>query len=546
MNERVSRNRIILALLVFLVAFGAYVFVSASPAYAKGGWPETPDKTWATNGTVFDTALSDDGKTLYVAGRFSAVRENPPGQAGDKVGRKNLAAIDVATGEVIRTWKPEATGIVDSAGTDNSVVRAIEVENGKVYFGGGFADVNGEPRNNVAAVDAIDGSIIPGFDPEVVNTNDDPRVFTILTSDSKVYIGGKFNRIDGKWRQNLAALDPATGDYDRDWDPKATREVFDLEFASDEQTIFVIGRFGSLIGSDGTTEARKTVGRLYTDTGNVHPWAVPDGGIQTTSSGAQTGWEGLVTSDRLYAGFGDKGPNYAATFRLDNGNTGNRIWKRNVAGDVYSLALTPDGKRLFFGGHFGINRLRQTACGRPVQGIGALNPDNGQWLCDWIPPLQPEFTNGNGPWEMTVVGDNQLWVGGGFTHVSGVNQTNLARFTYDPNMAEQPSEDTVPEAPKADTTKPTISKVSPRRTIRNRTPNIRATVRDRNSELSKANIKLYVDGRRIGRFSYNRRTDRLSRTTTRRLSRGLHRVRIVAVDKSGNRAARGWRFRVTR
>ena len=101
---------------------------------------------------------------------------------------------------------------------------------------------------------------------------------------------------------------------------------------------------------------------------------------------------------------------------------------------MYSLALTPDGKRLFFGGHFGINRLRQEACGRPVQGIGALDPDNGKWLCDWLPPLQPEFSNGNGPWEMTMIGTDQLWAGGGFTHVSGVEQTNLARFTYDPEL----------------------------------------------------------------------------------------------------------------
>ena len=811
MSDRVSRNRIILAFLVFLVAFAAYVFVGTSPAFAKGGWPETPDKTWATNGTVFDTQLSEDGKTLYVAGKFTVVRENPPGESGDRVSRQNLAAIDVGTGEVIRSWKPVA------AGTD-SVVRTIGVANGKVYIGGSFAAVNGEPRNNVAAVDAADGSIVTGFDPEVAHTNVDvaPEVFTILASDSKVYVGGRFNRVDGKWRQNIAALDAVTGDLDGNWDPKANREVFDLKFASDKQTIFAIGRFGSIIGSDGVTENRNNVGRLYTDTGNVHPWTIPAGVIEDI----QTGWEAVVTPDRLYAGFGDKGPNYAAAFRLDNGDTGNQIWKRNVPGDVYSLALTPDGKRLFFGGHFGINRLRLTACGRPVQGVGALNPENGQWLCDWIPPLQPEYSNGNGPLDMTMIGDNQLWMGGGFTHVSGVNQTNLARFTYDPelktvnykpkvdldglqsggldatyydnmnftgssisrvdktvnfnfgngspdpsigpdtfsarytgqieapvsgqytfttrsddgvrlliegetvvdnwtdhgptndsgtitleagkrydinldfyengggaeiglrwqppgqsqtivpasnlfysgntgfsarfpgggpapvadqanldvfdaddlnmksakvtltnrpdgnseslsadtsgtsiaanydpatgvlgltggaskadyekvlrtvgydNTSQSPSADdrnvtflvndgydnssvaksvvnvVVPAAGQssdADITKPVISGVKPVGKIRDRTPTIRAKVRDRDSELRRANIRLYVDGRRIARFAYNQNTDLLSRTVRR--SKGLHRVKVVAVDKSGNKVIRNWQFRITR
>ena len=786
-------------------------FVSATPAHAQGGWPETPDETWATNGAVFDTALSDDEKTLYVAGNFTVVRENPPGQDGDRVGRQDLAAIDTTSGEVIRSWKPKTTG------TDNSVVRSIEVENGKVYFGGGFTEVNGEPRKNVAAVDAADGSLVSGFDPEVTHTNADvePRVFTILTSDSKVYIGGRFNRVDGKWRQNIAALDSTTGELDLGWDPKANREVFDLEFAADEQTVFAIGRFGKLIGSDGAEKTRKNVGRLHTDTGNLHPWTIPEGDIQTIVAGDptadQTGWEGIVTPNRLYAAFGDKGPNYAAAFKLDNGNTGNRIWKQNVVGDVYSLALTPDGKRLFFGGHFGINRHREYACGNmPVQGIGSLNPENGRWLCDWIPQLQPEFKNGYGPWEMTMIGNDQLWVSGGFTHVSGVEQTNLARFTYDPDLkplnqkprvdlngfrsggldaayfdttgsrisrvdktvnfdfgngspdpkidsdkfngrwkgqikapvsgkytfttrsddgvrlfvegetvidewvdqgptnnsgtvtleagkrydialdyyenrwgaearlswaypgqakqiipasnlfysggtgfsaefsangptpivnrsrlnvfdaddlnlkfatarltnrpdgnAESLSADTsgtptvanyypasgilriTGEASKADyekvlrtvsyentaqgtltenrkvtfrigdghaysnvarsiikpsqadTAKPAIWGVNPRGEIRDKTPTIRATIRDRDSELKKANIKLYLDGRQIKRFAYNQDRDRLSRTTGR-LSKGMHWVKIVAVDKSGNRAVKLWKFRVTR
>ena len=426
MGERVT-NRWIFLFLLAALAVVAQVFVFGHPAQAqaRGGWMEKPDATWATNGTVYDTALSEDGKTLYVGGKFTLVREKPPNEVGGKFAAGNLAAIDVSTGAVVRTWKPKVTA------ESGAVVRAVEVSGDRVYVGGSFTAVNGSPRLNLAAVDTASGATDPNLAPVVETADPTVRatVFTILVGDSKVYAGGDFSYVNGRYRGKLAAFDSATGAMDVAWDPAASREVFDLEFASDRQTIFAIGRFRSIVGADGVQEVRETVGRLDTATGNVDPWALPAGIVENP----QTAWEALVTPTRLYAGFGDKGPNYVASFRLDDGNVGTRLWKYNTVGDVYALAMTPDGSRLFFGGHFGINRLRQTACGEPLQGLASLDPSSGRIRCDWLPQLQPEFSNGNGPWDMALIGGGQLWTGGGFTHVSGVNQTNLARFSYDPN-----------------------------------------------------------------------------------------------------------------
>ncbi len=96
----------------------------------------------------------------------------------------------------------------------------------------------------------------------------------------------------------------------------------------------------------------------------------------------------------------------------------------------------------------------------------------------------------------------------------------------------------------ADATKPTISAVRPKRT-RDRTPLIAATVRDERTNLRKKSIRLYVDGRRKTRFSYDAKTDRL-RHESRRLSYGRHRVRIVARDAAGNVVAKSWILRVVR
>jgi subtilisin family serine protease len=98
-----------------------------------------------------------------------------------------------------------------------------------------------------------------------------------------------------------------------------------------------------------------------------------------------------------------------------------------------------------------------------------------------------------------------------------------------------------------DTTRSVITSLRPvpgSRT-RDRTPSIGATVRDERSELAKGNIRLYLDGRAKGAFSYNTVQDRLSYTSSR-LSYKRHTVRIVATDAAGNAAVASWKFTVRR
>ena len=97
-----------------------------------------------------------------------------------------------------------------------------------------------------------------------------------------------------------------------------------------------------------------------------------------------------------------------------------------------------------------------------------------------------------------------------------------------------------------DATDPTVTspKPTPGSRIRDRTPTIRAVVRDETSELTRADVGLYVDGGRRG-FSYDPRSDRLERTTGK-LSYGKHTVRVSATDEAGNTATKRWSFKVVR
>lgn len=94
-------------------------------------------------------------------------------------------------------------------------------------------------------------------------------------------------------------------------------------------------------------------------------------------------------------------------------------------------------------------------------------------------------------------------------------------------------------------TAPSISNLRPASTTKDRTPTVRATVRDAQTNLSKTNIRLYLDGRRKSTFAYDRTADRL-KYRSKKLSFGRHSVKIVARDAAGLTKTRSWSFKVVR
>ncbi len=431
-SSKATSRLLVLILSVATAVLAVYAFFGTPSALALDTITDRPDPgTWNTAGTVFATALSEDGRTLYIGGKFRSVRENPPGEPGESLRVGNVAAIDVESGAAIRTWTPQVTGTAEHP----AVVHSLAVKDDKVFIGGNFTAGGGEPRQHLAAVDAVDGEATDGsvdpFAPEVLKATKKPWVYALLADDFKLYVGGLFNTVDGAKRANLAAFDLTTGELDPAWRTKTNNKVRDLEFASDRASIFLTGRFSTVTGSNGTQEARQSLARVHTDTGNLHTWQVPACPAAGCIQGPQQGWDLTVTPTKVYGGFG-AGPNFAAAFHIspDPVLDGRQAWRFGTVGNVQTIALSPDGLRLFIGGHFGTNQLEQSVCGgrNNLSGLASLNPQTGSIYCDWLPFLEPSVANGNGPWTMTTT-SSQLWVGGGFTHVSGVEQRDLARFT---------------------------------------------------------------------------------------------------------------------
>jgi hypothetical protein len=409
-------GRLILILSAVAVVLVTQAFVVTPSARALA---ENPDnRPWMTNGKVYATALSEDESTLYIGGRFTQVRENPPGEGGKTLSVDNVAAIDVARGAPISDWHPRVTG-------DGATVYSLAVEGGRVFIGGNFTAVGGTPRKNLAEVSAENGAVRP-FAPAVGDAASVVR--TLLTDNSRLYIGGDFAQIaEGDkvfTRGKLAAFNLATDQLDQEWKPRTSNTVRDLEFGATGNTIFVAGAFSSITGSDGTQEVRQSVARVYADTGDLHPWKIPSGTIEDP----MTAWDITATSARLYGGFG-RAANYAAAFRLDRDNRGSRVWRFNTTGNVQTVALSANGSRLFIGGHFGIANKEHQVCGRDyLRGLGSLDPTTGSINCHWLPGVEGPVPNYEGIRDMAVT-RSYLWVGGGFTGISAAEQHNLARFT---------------------------------------------------------------------------------------------------------------------
>ena len=90
----------------------------------------------------------------------------------------------------------------------------------------------------------------------------------------------------------------------------------------------------------------------------------------------------------------------------------------------------------------------------------------------------------------------------------------------------------------------TISSVSPSGNVGNPVPTVRATVEAEGTNLSKRDIRLYLDGTEQRRFYYGRATGNLSYHPGM-LSSGTHTVEIAATAGQGSTSKKSWTFTVS-
>ena len=317
---------------------------------------DQPDPGTASFNGAVRTVLSV-GATTYVGGDFTAANT-----ASGSVPRARVAAIDTATGQLL-PFDPGANGPVWSLAADGT----------DVYLGGSFTAVGGQPRKNIAEVDAVSSpqGQVTGWRASMSS-----RVRALTVADGVLYAGGQFLSVSGVARSRLAAFDLGTGALTA-WAPRADKPVFDL--LATPRRIYVAGAFDSI----NLQTAADSLAALDPVSGDPQSWD------PTISYPVRA----LDTDGTTLFAAATGGGGHLRAFTAD---TGASVWEVTADGDFQAVTLV--GDVLYFGGHMDficstVNTGAQGVCldGGSVERhkIGAVNAGDGTLL-----PFDPHAVGG--------------------------------------------------------------------------------------------------------------------------------------------------------
>ncbi len=283
---------------------------SIAAVNARTGVP----KEWSAETNYGISAMSLRGDTLYIGGPFT--------QANGQT-RNHGAAVDAGTG-ALRDWNPNADNYIETLLAFDDVV----------YAGGWFVEIGGEDRDGVAALDPVTGNVIESWVPErsglieAMTANNEllflygSNVVTALwrsdgsrawsknisaramaATDQLLIVGGNFSSIGGQPRERIAALIAATGQL-LEWNPGADRAA--NSFSISGNTLYVGGIFDRIGG-----QPRKNLAAVDLSTGIVLPWN-PTPSLGAVTQVIATSGSILALSEFPLPAFG---PNFLSDFR---------------------------------------------------------------------------------------------------------------------------------------------------------------------------------------------------------------------------------------
>ena len=357
----------------------ALALIVLAPGSAFASVSLAPDDTAAVAGEVYGMDVVD-GRAV-VGGLFTGVGGQP---------RNNVAAIN-ADGKVDKLFNPGTNGQVSAVATS---------EDGSVIFlGGVFTEAGGAPRANLAAVDAVTGAALANWQADTGGVN--PDVNSLAVHGDRLYVGGRFARIDGTGYKRLVALDITTGDLVPGFRPAPDNKVTEVVVSGDGSTVYAGGAFTQLGG-----QPRARAGAVDAATGNATAFApAGSGGNAVTVALSPDG-------QRFFVGTQNN-----TLFAYDPAISNTPAWTIKTSGDTQAIAVSDD--EMWIGGHFS-----QIVTGKiPRPFIASLDPVDGS-VNDWNPQCSgPKM----GVWALEYDGTH-LHAGGLFASFNTVRQRGYARF----------------------------------------------------------------------------------------------------------------------
>jgi trimeric autotransporter adhesin len=343
------------------------------------------------NNSVFAIGVSDTA--VYFGGLFSSL---------GGVSRSGLAAINAGDGTA-NAWDPNPQGPSGNSAT----IDALQLSGTTLYVGGGFAQLGGQARDNIGAVDSTTG-IATSWNPSA-----DGEVSAIALSGSLVYAGGYFLTIGGQSRVFVAALNASDG-LATAWNPSPDNSVNTI--VASGNLVYLGGFYDQIAG-----QARSALSAFNTTDGSITSWDPQLGpgpfGIYIYTL--------AVSGPTIYAGGGFTSVGGVARHNIAgiNASDGNptsfdpEASGANDDGAVWAIAV--DGTTIYVGGEF------DTIGGQPRNYLAAVDATTGN-----ANDFNPNALGGNTVYALTFDSET-LYVGGSFPTFALVSSEGFAAFSDD-------------------------------------------------------------------------------------------------------------------
>lgn len=357
-------------------------------------------------------SVAEVGDHIVIGGEFTQIQDGRR-----TYNRSNIAAFDRFTGEVSETFKPDLNGTV------YSVLAAADGRS--VYVGGAFD--NTASQTSLVQLQVSDGSAVAAFNAVV-----DEPVLDLDIDEGRLFVGGHFLNVNGKARSRLAVLDAATGTpfpsggllFEGTHHDVGVTHVESLDVSPDGRWLLVTGNFATINGLlrkqialfdvSGTTPTLTAwrapgFGKICSQTSGIY---IQDAGFAPTSD-----WFGVVTTGGYKSGptgLCDMATRWTVRPRASHARP---VWKQLTGGDsLTSVEITDTA--MYVGGHhrwlnnpYAANQAGPGAI--PQRGLSALDPQTG------LPfPWGPTATLKLGFYDLLPT-DQGLWLGSDYEIIGG-------------------------------------------------------------------------------------------------------------------------------
>jgi large repetitive protein len=315
------------------------------------------------------------GSRVFIVGTFTSLHNTTGNTA--TVNQAYLAAYNIDTGLIDTTFRPTFSG-----GTPVEV--EASPDGTKLFVAGSFTSVSGVARSKVASLNLTTGVPVPAFAFTGVTNN---QVTAIATSNTTLYIGGRFTKINGVNMTGLAAANATSGAIDTGFVNPITGGigvngalgVQRLKLTHDNSKLLVVHTGRQIAGQD-----RLGIGLIDTATKLLLPWRTRLWDDNLARAGGVTRIiNGDISPDDSYfvvtsADGGDLPPisDVAVRFPIAGGDNVQPDWVARDFDSTYAVAITEVA--VYIAGHFQWNE--SPTANQPWPGLDNVGYGTGQGL----------------------------------------------------------------------------------------------------------------------------------------------------------------------